>query len=104
MPRMSASLTDCGASKLTSPWSSRKGRSTEYIMSRMRMMPEKGTSSRYLAIAIDVKAKGRRPRAKVRNALSFLLSFGQNDTRRSPEQMTSHPKIAAPDHEVLDLI
>jgi hypothetical protein len=40
------SFTDCGASKLTSPWSSLNGRSTAYIMSRMRMIPEKGTESR----------------------------------------------------------
>ena len=35
-----------GASKLTSPWSSLNGRSTAYIMSRIRMIPEKGTESR----------------------------------------------------------
>ena len=37
-----AALTVSGASKLTSPWSSLNGLSTAYIMSRMRMMPEKG--------------------------------------------------------------
>src|SRR5262245_49230871 len=47
MARRIAALTVSGASKLTSPWSSLKGRSTAYIMSRMRMMPEKGTRSRY---------------------------------------------------------
>ena len=45
--RRIAALTVSGASKLTSPWSSLKGRSTAYIMSRMRMIPEKGTRSRY---------------------------------------------------------
>jgi hypothetical protein len=50
MPWANASLMDAGALKLTSPWSSRNGRSTEYIMSRMRMMPESGTASMYEAI------------------------------------------------------
>ena len=44
-PGPSPRLTVSGASKLTSPWSSRNGFSTPYIMSRMRMMPEKGMES-----------------------------------------------------------
>ena len=43
-----ARFTVSGASKLTSPWSRRNGSLTEYIMSRIRMMPEKGTESRSL--------------------------------------------------------
>src|SRR5690606_12580991 len=76
MALVSAFLTDGGASKLTSPWSSRKGLSTEYIMSRMRMMPEKGTVSRYCAIQEMILVLGTMP----------------------------HPKHAATDHDVLDLI
>src|SRR5215471_18579832 len=46
MARRIAALTVSGESKLTSPWSRRKGSLTPYIMSRMRMMPENGMSSR----------------------------------------------------------
>src|SRR5215472_3450627 len=74
---MSASLTEAGASKLTSPWSRRNGRSTVYIMSRMRMMPENGTESRY-------------------EAIRGIITNGPF--------MPSHPKHAAPDHEIHELI
>src|SRR5215472_53024 len=74
---MSASLTEAGASKLTSPWSRRNGRSTVYIMSRMRMMPENGTESRY-------------------EAIRGIITNGPF--------MPSHPKHAAPDHDIHELI
>src|SRR5436190_16786406 len=62
MARRIAALTVSGASKLTSPWSRRNGSLTEYIMSRMRMMPENGTVSRNAPMGrmLAVTA-GRRP-------------------------------------------
>src|SRR5919112_5206846 len=58
MARCIAALTVSGESKLTSPWSRRYGSFTVYIMSRMRMMPEKGTLSRKVPIS-NASFRGR---------------------------------------------
>src|SRR4051812_18526845 len=51
MARAIPFFTVSGESKLTSPWSRRYGLSSANIISRMRMMPDRGTPSRYDAMA-----------------------------------------------------